>query len=477
MGQLLQASGSTCVWRQFYVTWNSGNNTTAKISIVNQNTQIQGNDFAIDDISFASVSIKTDSVRVMVNNCTTPPNPNCKGVVVMNGGNKISLPQPYPQYYNSSGFTWETWFNSSYYDNNNNTIDTRNKLLSAIDIIPAEDILIGFGWTVGARKKELCFVVDGKGGIANRDNTPCTYFPAGGFVPNTWYHVAGVRDYANNKSYLYVNGQLVDTKTNTHAAITRSMTTFMGNFLPFIDSGFAGKMDEVRIWNYPRSASQIQNTYDKCINGNETGLVAYYHSNDGKGLLLKDATPNNNNASLSATVSWNKVDNAPLSNTCYLSTTSWVSKYICFGQKINNHSTTGIYFDTIVNSYGCDSIMTLNLTVSNAPATTKDTLEGCGSVTHNGSVYTSNSLVADTIKNLNGCDSIIQQHQIIITNKKAVLNIGICAGQSFAGYNTTGVYIDTFHLAGGCDSMRTLNLPGVIHYRYCSCKYLQRGNV
>lgn len=703
VGQLLQASSSTCLWKQFYVTWNSGSNTIAKISIVNQNTQIQGNDFAIDDISFASINIKTDSVRVSVQNCPanpcsswlktpttvsyiecgdlditgdkltieatfnnpssintanfhggkivskhtnqtncnyslmdytaeittqnsgyviTPPvcipdlnktyhvamvydgsllkfyrdgilmsqiaasgnliqnnlltaisqgsaasagalsqyfglvnevriwkvartqqqlqqymddtlpnpttqtgllayytfnslknkqgntafdgvligsasineanpncslnidscgvmptspviNPNCKGTFVMDGGNKISLPPPYSQYYNSTGFTWETWFNSSYYDNNNNSIGTRNKLLSALDIIPAEDILIGFGWAVGARKKELCFVVDGDGGILNRDNTPCTYIPPGGFVPATWYHVAGVRDYANNKSCLYVNGQLVDTKNNTHTPITRSMTTFMGNFLPFVDSGFAGKMDEVRIWNYPRSSSQILNNYDKCINRTETGLVAYYHSNEGKGLTLKDVSPNNNNATLGSTVTWDKSDNAPIGNICYQSTTSSVNKTICFGQTFQNHSTTGVYIDTITNSQGCDSIMTLSLVVLQPSVITNDTISGCGSVVFNGNAYTSNSLVSDTIKNSNGCDSIIHQHLISLTNKKHTLSVSICSGQSFAGYNITGVYTDTFHLAGGCDSMRTLMLnvvtfiPDAISVKIC----------
>ncbi len=63
---LITASLPTCTWTQFYTTWNSGNNTTAVISIVNKNTAIQGNDFALDDISFAPVFIKRDSVKIIV---------------------------------------------------------------------------------------------------------------------------------------------------------------------------------------------------------------------------------------------------------------------------------------------------------------------------------------------------------------------------------------------------------------------------
>lgn len=66
IGNLITASLPTCTWSQFYTTWNSGNQTTATIAIVNKNTQIQGNDFALDDISFAPVLIKRDSVTVKV---------------------------------------------------------------------------------------------------------------------------------------------------------------------------------------------------------------------------------------------------------------------------------------------------------------------------------------------------------------------------------------------------------------------------
>lgn len=66
IGNFISASLPTCNWTRFYSTWNSGNNSTATISIVNKNTIVQGNDFALDDISFAPVMIKRDSVRINV---------------------------------------------------------------------------------------------------------------------------------------------------------------------------------------------------------------------------------------------------------------------------------------------------------------------------------------------------------------------------------------------------------------------------
>ncbi len=66
IGNLFSAVLPTCNWQQFYTTWNSGSNTTATISIVNKNTIVLGNDFALDDISFAELSIKRDSVTITV---------------------------------------------------------------------------------------------------------------------------------------------------------------------------------------------------------------------------------------------------------------------------------------------------------------------------------------------------------------------------------------------------------------------------
>ena len=42
-------------WTQFYELWNSGDNTTATITILNQNTVGSGNDFGLDDVSFCEI--------------------------------------------------------------------------------------------------------------------------------------------------------------------------------------------------------------------------------------------------------------------------------------------------------------------------------------------------------------------------------------------------------------------------------------
>ena len=68
IGPIYGAPGTTCLWTNFYTTWNSGGNASATICIVNMNTALSGNDFALDDIVFAPVCQSTDSVTVNVVN-------------------------------------------------------------------------------------------------------------------------------------------------------------------------------------------------------------------------------------------------------------------------------------------------------------------------------------------------------------------------------------------------------------------------
>lgn len=66
LGSPLNANVRDCIWDQFHTDWNSGSATSAVISIVNENTAFSGNDFALDDISFAPVTMQTDSITIDV---------------------------------------------------------------------------------------------------------------------------------------------------------------------------------------------------------------------------------------------------------------------------------------------------------------------------------------------------------------------------------------------------------------------------
>lgn len=105
---------------------------------------------------------------------------------------------------------------------------------------------------------------------------------------------------------IYVNGVETDTIAANqwqHVAVTTDTGINAGD----LDIGAAGsnylqgKMDEVRIWNDVRTATEIRDNMCKSLVGNEDGLVAYYRfdqENTAGQTTLYDITPNGNNGDL-----------------------------------------------------------------------------------------------------------------------------------------------------------------------------------
>ncbi len=95
LGGIFNAPGGTCNWQNFFQVWNSTGNTSATICIVNQNTVLGGNDFALDDIVFAPVCTATDTVKVFVVNVSAVASPPvvtipCEGASIQISGNGSS---------------------------------------------------------------------------------------------------------------------------------------------------------------------------------------------------------------------------------------------------------------------------------------------------------------------------------------------------------------------------------------------------
>lgn len=71
LGPIYNAPSAINNWNQFYITWNSGSNTTAIIEIVDVLNQSNGNDFGLDDIYFGQINSCTDSIHVKALQKTT----------------------------------------------------------------------------------------------------------------------------------------------------------------------------------------------------------------------------------------------------------------------------------------------------------------------------------------------------------------------------------------------------------------------
>ncbi len=66
LGTPVAAAGTTCQWNRFSTIWNSGLQTSINLSIIDTNSQASGNDFALDDLAFAPVFVRRDSVIINV---------------------------------------------------------------------------------------------------------------------------------------------------------------------------------------------------------------------------------------------------------------------------------------------------------------------------------------------------------------------------------------------------------------------------
>ena len=118
---------------------------------------------------------------------------------------------------------------------------------------------------------------------------------------------------------------------------------------------------------------------------------------------------------------------------------------------------------TLTNATGCDSIVTLNLTISQPNTGTDIQSAFCSYTWIDGNTYTSsNNTTTHTLTNVNGCDSIVTL-DLTITNtitstdtKTACDTYTWIDGNTYSSSNTTATH--TLSSVGGCDSIVTLNL-------------------
>jgi len=130
----------------------------------------------------------------------------------------------------------------------------------------------------------------------------------------------------------------------------------------------------------------------------------------------------------------------------------------CASYTINSitYDSSGLYYQSIPNAAGCDSIITLNISITNNPVQTKAI--ACSSYFWNGNTLNNSGVYKDTLTAISGCDSIVVLNLTINKTAFTIINEKICPGKSYAGYTTNGSFIDTLVTSTGCDSIRVLNL-------------------
>ncbi len=124
---------------------------------------------------------------------------------------------------------------------------------------------------------------------------------------------------------------------------------------------------------------------------------------------------------------------------------------------------SGQYQTTVVGPNGCDSVITLDLTIQTGPTASFE-VTACDEYTWaaNGQSYTNTGAYTTTVSNPGGnfCDSVLTLNLTINNSSSELLNLEIEPGGSVdvngEVYDTPGNYTQTLVNAAGCDS--TLNI-------------------
>ena len=170
--------------------------------------------------------------------------------------------------------------------------------------------------------------------------------------------------------------------------------------------------------------------------------------------------------------------------TCQTSQTTLYYE-MCYGSSYDfgasSLTQSGTYSLSLTNQYGCDSVVTLYLTV-NYPITRDIEVSACESYGWNGQTYTESGNYVRTFTATNGCDSVVTLHLTINQPQTEHIEVAACESYNWNGttYTASGNYQQTFTATNGCDSVVTLHLtinhPTTAEFAVSACdSYVWNG--
>ena len=147
--------------------------------------------------------------------------------------------------------------------------------------------------------------------------------------------------------------------------------------------------------------------------------------------------------------------------------TQEIRRTICEGTSYTengfNVSEAGTYTQNLQTVNGCDSIVTLTLTVNPVESTTllAAICEGT-SYTENGFNVSEAGTYTQNLQTINGCDSIVTLTLTVNPTYNITIDASINDGETYEenGFSESeaGTYVHTLQAVNGCDSVITLNL-------------------
>ncbi len=144
-----------------------------------------------------------------------------------------------------------------------------------------------------------------------------------------------------------------------------------------------------------------------------------------------------------------------------------IDSNICNGQRVQignqTFTTSGSFEIVLQNENGCDSIITLNISVAQAAMDSLSATVCNGeSYTFGNQTLTQSGIYEDTLQAVSGCDSVIRLDLKVLPAVMNTVDTSICKGQSLTianqTFDTSGTFTFTLLNENGCDSIIVLNL-------------------
>ena len=123
------------------------------------------------------------------------------------------------------------------------------------------------------------------------------------------------------------------------------------------------------------------------------------------------------------------------------------------------YTESGQYIRTVSNSDGCDSILTLNLTIFNSSSSSEN-ITVCDSYQWNGETFSQSGIYSHETVNSNGCDSTANLVLTVLNSSVSIDSVNACNSHFWNGqnYNQSGWYTYSTTNSVGCDSTAYLHL-------------------
>lgn len=163
-----------------------------------------------------------------------------------------------------------------------------------------------------------------------------------------WHYFAAVKDESEQK--LYIDGSLEVTATVANN-LNQELDVVIGKLGKIHDARyFNGQIDELLLWNRPRTASEIQEEMNYRLQGDEPGLVVYWRFDEGSGNTVYDQTANAHHGTINGAPTW-VISNAPVGDHPGIRRTSFQFE----GRTIESGLTSLLYYQQEKTNSGYSS--------------------------------------------------------------------------------------------------------------------------